>query len=375
MKGRQLPLNIELEHAAIHACLKGELATDQLHIEELSKTGQAIFKAVVGLGGKGKSPSTKAVLLSASEFHGGDVGDLRTYMKAVNESEMPEIEEVLETLARKRAINAVVNEATDQIATGDYSLLGIKDLVDKTASPKNKLVPLRERMGKKIAPPVGIHVPSLPSINRELNGIYGVVVIQGEPAAGKSTLGLQIGVSVSVERPVLYYDFEQGEEVMAWHISEMFAGNRSKIDKYTENFYVRHTLTTLERDLGMLRVPSLVVVDSIQKVSHSISHKRETIDSVVHKLEALKKYGHHVIFISEKGRASYGNPSMSGSKETGEIEYAGDAVYDVMKVSEDTSELWVVKNRHYKFTGLLTALVRENSWRFREAGRSSNRID
>ena len=25
-KGRQLPLNIELEHAAIHACLKGELA-------------------------------------------------------------------------------------------------------------------------------------------------------------------------------------------------------------------------------------------------------------------------------------------------------------------------------------------------------------
>jgi len=162
---------------------------------------------------------------------------------------------------------------------------------------------------------------------------------------------------------------------MAWHISEMFAGNRAKIDRYTENLYVRHTLGTLERDLGMLKVPTLVVVDSIQKVSHSISHKRETIDSVVHKLEALKKYGHHVIFISEKGRASYGNPSMSGSKETGEIEYAGDAVYDVMKVSEDTSELWVVKNRHYKFTGMLTTLVRENSWRFREAGRSSNRID
>ena len=40
MKGRQLPLNIELEHAAIHACLKGALATEQLHIEELSKTGQ-----------------------------------------------------------------------------------------------------------------------------------------------------------------------------------------------------------------------------------------------------------------------------------------------------------------------------------------------
>ena len=32
-----------------------------------------------------------------------------------------------------------------------------------------------------------------------------------------------------MERPVLYYDFEQGEEVMAWHINEMFAGNRLRL--------------------------------------------------------------------------------------------------------------------------------------------------
>ena len=211
------------------------------------------------------------MLLSASEFHGGDVGDLRTYMKAVNESDMPEIEEVLETLARKREQSMPsLTKPQIKLPRGLLSS-GHWDLVDKTASPKNRLVPLRDRMGKKITPPVGVHIPSLPSINRELNGIYGVVVIQGEPAAGKSTLGLQIGVSISVERPVLYYDFEQGEEVMAWHINEMFARNRAKIDRYTENLYVRHTLGTLERDLGMLKVPSLVVVDSIQK-SPTLSH-------------------------------------------------------------------------------------------------------
>ena len=86
-----------------------------------------------------------------------------------------------------------------------------------------------------------------------------------------------------------------------------------------------------------------------------------------HKLEALKKYGHHVIFISEKAARVTGIRRCRQQRDR-RNEYAGDA-YDVMKVSEDTSELWVVKNRHYKFTGMLTTLVGE-LWRFREAGRS-----
>ena len=55
---------------------------------------------------------------------------------------------------------------------------------------------------------------------------------------------------------------------MAWHINEMFAGNRARL---IDTFVRTHTLGTLERDLGMLKVPSLVVVDSIQK-SPTLSH-------------------------------------------------------------------------------------------------------
>ena len=82
---------------------------------------------------------------------------------------MPEIEEVLETLARKRGINAVVNEATDQIATGIIPFWALRDS-SKTASPEEQAGAVTRSNGKKITPPVGVHIPSLPSINRELNG-------------------------------------------------------------------------------------------------------------------------------------------------------------------------------------------------------------
>lgn len=373
MKARLLPLNKDLEHAAIRACLDGQLALDQISIEELSKPGRAVYKALVGLGGK--KPSIRGVTLAAVELHGGDTADVRDYLKSVQANDIgaDEIGELLDTLARKRAINEMVNEASDQIASGEYSLLALKEIADKVAHSRNKLTPLSHDMTGKVAPPVGILIPSLPSINKELNGLYGVWIMQGEPAAGKSTLALQVSLSATQDRPVLYYDFEQGADVIKWHVHEAFQGNKAKIQQYTSRFYVRSSLNTLERDLGALNCPALIVVDSIQKVSRSISHRRETIESVIHRLESLKKYGHHTIMVSEKNRASYGTPTMGGGKETGELEYAGDAAFDLLKVDEQRTELWVTKNRHYPFTGLLAVLERENNWRFRELGGSSTR--
>ena len=47
---------------------------------------------------------------------------------------------------------------------GDY-LLGIKDLVDKTASPRTGWCPCEIEWGKRLLRQWGVHVPSLPSIN------------------------------------------------------------------------------------------------------------------------------------------------------------------------------------------------------------------
>lgn len=366
MKERRLPLNIELEKAALRAIMLGKLSIEQLHVEELSKYGQLVHKAITGLEGDTCSP--KAVLIAGSELHGADPTELRAYLKAVVACDMPEIGALLDSLSRKRTINNLVNEASDQIANGQYSLLGLKTIVDEHASPKNTLVPLLKSM-KDAAPPKGIHIPSLPSVNEWLNGLYGVWILQGEPAAGKSTLALQVALSVTQSRPVLYYDYEQGNEVIKWHVHQAFEGDRKKIEKYTSQLYVRPSLSSLERDLEMLGKPSLIVVDSIQKTSKSVTYRREGIESWIHKLEALKRYGHHVILVSEKNRATYGTPSLAGGKETGELEYAGDAAMDLLLVRPDDStevEVHVTKNRHYGKKGLMCVLRRVNSWRFEE---------
>jgi hypothetical protein len=173
----------------------------------------------------------------------------------------------------------------------------------------------------------------------------------------------------ALHRPVLYYDFEQGKSVLRWHVHQALKGDVKKIKQATRRLYVRHSLSMLERDLEMVNEPCLVVVDSIQKVAKGLSFRRESLESWVHKLEGLKEFGHHLLLVSEKNRASYGEPTMSGYKETGEIEYAADAALDLMLPNENDSsvvDVHVVKNRHYKFHGHLTTLTRENSYWFKD---------
>lgn len=370
MKVRRLPLNPELEYAALGAVMSGKLSLDQVAVEELSKYGQCVHKALSGLDLHGPV-SAKAVFVAGSDLHGADPAELKAYLKDVASHVMPEVGALLDALHRKKTINDLVNEASDQIASGDYSLLGLKTLIDTHASPKNQLVPLLAAMNDA-APPKGIHIPSLPTFNDWLNGLYGVWIVQGEPAAGKSTLALQVSLSITQQRPVLYYDYEQGADVIKWHVHQAFSGNRKKIEQYTSRLYVRPSLSSLERDLEMLGEPALIVVDSIQKVAKSVTYRRESLESWIHKLEALKRYEHHVIMVSEKNRAHYGTASIDGGKETGELEYAGDAMFDLMLVDpQDSSlvEVHVTKNRHYHRKGMMVRLRRVNSWRFEEDSR------
>ena len=71
-------------------------------------------------------------------------------------------------------------------------------------------------------------------------------------------------------------------------MKQALGGDQKKIEKYTSQLYVRPTLSSLERDLEMLGCPSLIVVDSIQKTSKSMTYRREGIESWIHKLEARR---------------------------------------------------------------------------------------
>lgn len=373
----RLPLNPDLELAVLCGIIDGDVQLEKVHPDELSKEGKYVYKAIKEFD-KTKTITFKAIFFHATEVLGADPAEFRSFLKSVEKAGVPQIETVLDLLARKTIINDLVNEASTQIADGGYSLLALKGLLAQHASDKNTLVPLSDDM-HDVEPPEGLELPGLQSFNKDVGGLFGLWVISGMPAAGKSTLALMIGLLTSaLYCPVLYYDFEQGKSVIRWHAHKALKGDAKKIKKATSRLYIRHNIGMLERDLEMVKEPCLVIVDSIQKVAKGLTYRRESLESWVHKLEGLKQFGHHVLLISEKNRAHYEEASMSGYKETGEIEYAADAAFDLLLPNPDNSsivDVHVVKNRHHKFHGHLTTLDRINSFWFSDRCVKPKEID
>jgi hypothetical protein len=374
----RLPLNPDLERAVLCGVIKGEVSIEKVHKEELSKEGQYIWTAIKAFP-SAQNVSFKSVYLHCTEVLGADHADFREFLKEVEQSHAPQVETVLETLSRKAIINDLVNEASVQIAAGDYSLLALKGLLQSHTSDRNTLTPLSEDM-HDVTPPVGLEIPGMDAINEKVGGLFGLWIISGMPAAGKSTLALMISCLMSaIHRPVLYYDFEQGKSVIRWHVHKALQDRTEKQRKAATNrLYIRSNIGLLERDLEMVKEPCVVVVDSIQKVAKGITYRRESLEGWIHKLEGLKQYGHHVILVSEKNRAGYGQASMEGYKESGELEYAADAAFDLLLPDEKDSsvvDVHVVKNRHHKFHGHLTTIDRVNSWWFKDRYKKSKEID
>jgi hypothetical protein len=369
-------LSDTLEALILSALINGHLALTTVRRNELSRTGQFVFDGLSRLG-KSKQPpySAKTVLSAASDIAGGDPDVLRPYIQqSLDAGDGKSAETILAAVHDKQTLLDLVNLAGAQMATGGLdrqaflTKLGpVKTVAHTTLQP----VSAHFAGNRRHTMPEGVPLLDLPRLQSATHGLYGVWALSGDSGVGKSTLTLELAVQVGRSRPVLFYDYENGQPVLLSHLSQAFNNDNKKIRHATSQLYFREGIHTLDSDLAILGQPCLVVVDSIQKIAvRGGEDKRAGLEKWVHHLETLKFQGHCVLMVSEKSRAFYGRTGQAGYKESGEIEYTVDVGLELLEVkgSNGVVEVSLNKNRNWPHKGFITTMSRVNNWWFKEAG-------
>lgn len=352
-----IPISEELEHGLVSGVVRGLVPLETVPCGSLSKNGQAVCTAVEFLRSKGaKSPYAKnSVLAAAADAAGADKVILRPYLEAAMKvaGGDADVLGILQKVHEQNALVAVMEAASKQLADRSFDPVALKKALNRAGS--YKLVPASALIkdGKFPDIPTGYTIPSLPMLTRASGGVMGVWAIGGKAKMGKSTLGLQVALDMPV--PVLYYDMENGEEVMMHRIGKIYDGDVEKAKRRLDTFYIKRRIQTLDMDLLQQPAPAVIVIDSIQKLPTKADQRRNGIDGWLAKFEALKEDGYTTILISEVN-------GFGGYKETGEIEYTVDFGMQLRRYGTDIVAS-VVANRHRAHYGDLCVIERVNDWR------------
>lgn len=365
------PFSATLEKYVIHALLIGALPFDQIKPEELSKQGRQVRAAAEKLASDGLKPPFQpdAVFLVASEIFGGERQGLRQYIqKCVASGSGAEIQDIIKAVRDREMLVKLVNTASEQLGKGSVDMGAINEVLSAQKN-QNHLYPANRLLVSGIPPiPTGIAIRSLPALTESSGGVFGLWAIGGETGTGKSCLAWQISLEVGRERPVIYYDFENGAETLLHRTGEICRGDLDRTRRATKRIFIRDSIRSLDADLGSISSPALIVVDSVQKLPTSVLHRRTSLDAWIRRFEYLAKTGYSVLLTSEKQRAMYGQYTAGGYKETGEIEFSASFGLQIAKEEDETLKIFCVKNRHRPNTGLICTLERhpDKAWWYKE---------
>lgn len=372
-KVRLVPLSEDLEKLALCAVMRGVVPDSELHEDELSKLGKLILKAVRHLRSYENAPEelpVASIQATASEILGADHHEVRDYTSSCFAlAAGREAGDLLRAVRQKSILVQVLNEAGNQLATGTLDLGKISESLSQEDDVR-KLSSASELLANGLPEePTGLQLKTLPLLSQASGGLMGMWAVASEAGVGKSTLAVQLAVEYGRVGPVLYYDMENGPEVMLYRVGKRYGGDVEKARQATKNIYFRESIRSLSDDLrSMGKRKCLVVVDSLQKLPTSVDNRRSSLDVWVHRFERLKKQGHTVVLISEKNREQYGEATQRGFKETGEIEYSADFGFHLLpeKGIDTMSKVIIVKNRHRPHSGSVCYLERVNGFRFVE---------
>lgn len=195
------------------------------------------------------------------------------------------------------------------------------------------------------------------SLDKSLLGLHGITTIQGEPAACKSSLCLQIAGNVAANgHPVLMIDRENGLQRLRLRLTcqvngisqvDVLTGPDESVDGWTSK--VRelpiYVLTEPPHDPQALigyarqlykeyRKPVLLVVDSLQAMPKIKDDERLNIQFWMEFLDQVKLSAEGLVYIlmtSEKRRGAYDDASMDGGKGSNAIEYKSEILLDLRR--------------------------------------------
>ena len=342
----------------------------------MSREGTYLWRALKQLSKKHKPPfPPRSVFAYATSVLGGDRDVLSPYMgQVVKAGSGMEATELVEMIRAKSALVAAVNLASQQLSEGQPDI-GMMVAKLRSYVPKAELRSVTSYLDNgKMALPTMYPLPSFPAITRATGGMGGLWAVAGDTGVGKSTFAAHIATDMAGHVPVLFYDFELGTATVMQHLREGLGDRFKSMRKSLDRLYFRESIQTLESDLISVPAPAFIVVDSIQQLPTRTDFRRVSLDGWVNRMMGLKRLGYHVLMISEKGRASYGQGTLSGFKESGEIEYRSDVAAHLLgdlSAREETDysgpvDFKIVKNRHRPIRGFICELERVRGWRFRE---------
>lgn len=358
------PLAPALEFAIIGALLEREIGYEELERKTLTAIGGAIHKAIETLTVNNGQWDRHGVLMHV-EASGVDRSRLEEYIANVAKHRTVNAKDIHRLIQDRSVLLQMANDINAQLVTGDVDVEKLLASASVRASKIRDLSTVESDL-QEGAPeaPSGPAIKSLPKLSSATNGVFGLWLIGGLPAIGKSTLAEQISIDLGQVVPVLYYDFENGKRIMLYRLVQNFG--LDKVRKLGRQFYIRDSIRTLTRDLGYVKPPALIVIDSIQKIATKGDDRRVGLDAWIHRFEELKQEGYCVILVSEIPREKYtGEPRLDMFKESGALEYAADTAVALTE-KKPFVQAHVVKNRHYPKTGPLTLLERRKPFWFSE---------
>jgi len=367
---KPIKLGADLEKALLKGIVEGISSPESVDPQELSKKGKVIHGAAVYLLRKGATAPFKhtAITLAANHLYASNRDEVGAYLRSLEEhSTGSEINTLLRAARDKAALVALVNQAGEQLASGDLRVSDLTSIL-ATQHSSGPVKSLAEVVGRRWPrAPRGIDIPSLPIISENSRGLFGVWAIAGEPGLGKSTLTWQIALDVSRSVPVFYYDLDgTGEEFFIERTRAIVGSDFTRFRRFTKNLFFRHNIASFEEDIARFPAPALFVIDSIQTLPASVRFAKESLDNWIRRFKETARKGYPVLTVSEKQRSEYGEANISGFKGSGDIEYGVTVGIQLLGYDDDETlvKCILVKSRHSKRKGHIIDLERDEDKTF-----------